>query len=95
MIIISLIQLSGHAMKTLEQLPCITVTYSNGKYKASHKRDNERTLRKVTPTDFGMDSFDNARIAAKNLILSWEFGNAELVMAGFDADKWFFMCKFF
>ena len=82
-------------MKTLEQLPCITVTYSNGKYKASHKRDNERTLRKATPTDFGMDSFDNARIAAKKLILSWEFGNAEIVMAGFDADKWFFMCKFF
>ena len=81
-------------------LPCITVTYSNSKYRAAHKRDQDRTFRKTNPTDFDLSEFENAKKAAQDLTNSWELiGNGvkgwEIVGAGHDADKWYFIAKTF
>ena len=80
-------------------LPCITVTYSNSKYRAAHKRDQDRTFRKTNPTDFSLSEFENAKKAAQDLINSWELvGNGdgwEITAAGHDADRWYFIAKTF
>ena len=81
-------------------LPCVTVTYSNSKYKAVHKRDQDRTFRKTNPTDFDLSEYENAKKAAQDLIDSWELiGNGvngwEIIAAGHDADKWYFIAKTF
>ena len=80
-------------------LPCITVTYSNSKYRAAHKRDQDRTFRKTNPTDFSLSEFENAKKAAQDLIDSWELVGSgdgwEIVGAGHDADKWYFIAETF
>ena len=80
-------------------LPCVTVTYSNSKYRAVHKRDQDRTFRKINPTDFSLSEFDNAKKVAQDLIDSWELvgrGDGwEITAAGHDADKWYLIAKTF
>jgi len=81
-------------------LPCITVTYSNSSYKATHKRNQEKTFRKTNPTDFDLSEFENAKKTAQDLTKSWELiGNGvkgwEITAAGHDADKWYFIAKTF
>ena len=80
-------------------LPCITVTYSNSSYKATHKRDQDRTFRKTNPTDFSLSEFENAKKAAQDLINSWELVGSgdgwEITAAGHDADRWYFIAKTF
>ena len=80
-------------------LPCVTVTYSNSSYKATHKRDQDRTFRKTNPTNFELSEFDNAKKAAQDLIDSWELVGSgdgwEITAAGHDADKWYFIAKTF
>ena len=80
-------------------LPCVTVTYSNSSYKATHKRDQDRTFRKTNPTDFSLSEFENAKKAAQDLINSWELVGSgdgwEITAAGHDADKWYFIAKTF
>jgi len=75
-------------------LPCISVTYKNGTYKATHKRNNEKTYRKNKPTDFELSEFMNARTVAEDLINSWDLVSNdgwELIGSGHDADKWYFI----
>jgi len=75
-------------------LPCISVTYKNGKYKATHKRNNEKTYRKNKPTDFELSEFMNARTVAEDLINSWDLVSTdgwEIVSSGHDSDKWYFI----
>ena len=80
-------------------LPCVTVTYSNGKYKATHKRNQEKTFSKTNPTDFALSEFDNAKKVAQDLTNSWELIGSgdgwEIIGAGHDADKWYFIAKTF
>ena len=80
-------------------LPCITVTYSNSKYRAAHKRDQDRTFRKTNPTDFSLSEFENAKKAAQDLINSGELVGSgdgwEITAAGHDADRWYFIAKTF
>ncbi len=81
-------------------LPCVVVTYSNGKYKATHKRNEEKTFRKTNPTDFDLSEYENAKKTAQDLIDSWELIGSgvngwEIVGAGHDADKWYFIAKTF
>ena len=80
-------------------LPCITVTYSNSSYKATHKRDQDRTFRKTNSTNFELSEFANAKKAAQDLIDSWELVGSgdgwEITAAGHDADKWYFIAKTF
>ena len=80
-------------------LPCITVTYSSGKYRAAHKRDQDRTFRKINPTNFELSEFENAKKAAQDLINSWELVGSgdgwEITAAGHDADKWYFIAQTF
>ena len=80
-------------------LPCVTVTYSNSSYKATHKRDQDRTFRKTNPTDFSLSEFENAKKAAQDLINSWELVGSgdgwEITAAGHDADRWYFIAKTF
>ena len=80
-------------------LPCITVTYSNSKYRAAHKRDQDRTFRKTNSTNFELSEFANAKKAAQDLINSWELVGSgdgwEITAAGHDADRWYFIAKTF
>ena len=80
-------------------LPCITVTYSNSSYKATHKRDQDSTFRKTNSTNFELSEFANAKKAAQDLIDSWELVGSgdgwEITAAGHDADKWYFIAKTF
>ena len=81
-------------------LPCVVVTYSNGKYKATHKRNQEKTFRKTNSTDFNLSEFENAKKTAQDLADSWELIGSgvngwEIIAAGHDADKWYFIAKTF
>jgi len=80
-------------------LPCVVVTYSNGKYKATHKRDQDRTFRKTNSTNIELSEYENAKKTAQDLIDSWELIGSndgwEIVGAGHDANKWYFIAKTF
>tara|TARA_R100000152_G_scaffold14975_1_gene6913 strand:+ start:895 stop:1161 length:267 start_codon:yes stop_codon:yes gene_type:complete len=80
-------------------LPCIAVTYSNSSYKAVHKRDQDRTFKRTNPTNFELSEFENAKKAAQDLIDSWELVGSgdgwEIIAAGHDANKWYFIAKTF
>tara|TARA_R100001463_G_scaffold126284_1_gene183916 strand:- start:567 stop:836 length:270 start_codon:yes stop_codon:yes gene_type:complete len=81
-------------------LPCISVSYSNGKYKATHKRNQDKTFRKTNPTDFELSEYENAKKTAQDLTDNWELiGNGvkgwEIKAAGHDADKWYFIAETF
>lgn len=82
---------------TTFSLPCITVKYlrSNGTYKASHKRDSNKTLRKATAGNSEFTDFENAKEAAINLTKVWEIGAKDwsVVSAGHDSDNWFFIMQ--
>ena len=89
--------LSKVKMTVNHSLPCITVKYSNSTYKASHKRNSDKTYRKSTPTDFELTEFDNAKQAAQNLLDSWDIRGGDngwgIVSAGHCSDSWYFIAQ--
>ena len=78
-------------------LPCLIVKYSNGSYKASHKRNSDKTYRKTTSINHELSDFGNAKQAAQNLLDSWDIKGGsngwQIVSAGHDSNNWFFIAE--